>query len=69
MTPLPIMGGGSSEDEGFTDRSVGGGPQLDMSRYDTTHKGTMMPLGEQSYGNDDLTVGTIKKKNDIGSLN
>lgn len=37
-----------------------------MSRYDTTHKAAMMPL---EYGNDDMKVGSMKKKNDIGSLN
>ena len=61
-------GGVSSEEEPqFTDRS---GLQLDMSPYDTSQKPAMPShFRPEGYGNDELTVGTVKKKGDIGSLN
>ena len=49
MTPLPNLksnrsrGNSSGGDEQFTDRSLGNGPELDMSRYDTAQKRSMIP--------------------------
>lgn len=49
MTPLPNIhsnrsrGNSSGGDEQFTDRSLGNGPELDMSRYDTAQKRSMIP--------------------------